>query len=120
MIEKVLTNKKLITFIISFLIYVTLCFQDIVEPYNMLSILLFIVMYYGIYKTNLNHSYKKEFSIISLILSFLLVLGRILYNLRYDPITNSLKELLSIKSLIYLFGVSSLIYILFSYSNKIN
>lgn len=114
MIEKVLTNKKLITFIISFLIYVTLCFQDIVEPYNMLSILLFIVMYYGIYKTNLNHSYKKEFSIISLILSFLLVLGRILYNLRYDPITNSLKELLSIKSLIYLFGVSSLIYIFFS------
>lgn len=114
MIEKVLTNKKLITFIISFLIYVTLCFQNILEPYNFLSIILFIVMYYGIYKTNLNHSYKKEFSIISIIFSFLLVLGRILYNFRYDPVTNSLKELLSIKSLVFLLGISSLIYVFFS------
>lgn len=114
MIEKVLTNKKLITFIISFIIYITLCFMDILEPYNMLSILLFIIMYYGIYKTNLNHSYKKEFSIISLILGFLLVLGRILYNLRYDPITSSLSELISIKSVIFLLGISSLIYLFFS------
>ena len=114
MIEKVLTNKKLITFIISFLIYITLCFIDVLEPYNMLSILLFVIMYYGIYKTNLNHSYKKEFSIISLMLGFLLVLGRILYNLRFDPVTNSLSELISIKSIIFILGISSLIYIFFS------
>lgn len=109
-----LHNKKLITFIISFLIYATLCFQDIILPYNFLSIMIFILMFYGIYKTELDHPYKKEFSLISFFLSFLLILGRILYQFRYSKELNSLKELLCLKNIVYLFGISSLIYVLFS------
>lgn len=112
--EKLITNKKINVFIISLFIYVTLCFQDLLVPYNILSIFLFIIIYYAIYKTNLNHIYKKEFSIISLVLSILLVLGRVLYNLRYDSVTNSLNEFISIKSLIFIIGISSLIYVIFS------
>lgn len=112
--EKLITNKKVQVFIISIFIYVTLCFQDLLVPYNILSIFLFIIIYYAIYKTNLNHIYKKEFSIISLVLSILLVLGRVLYNLRYDSVANSLNEFISIKSLIFIIGISSLIYVIFS------
>ena len=112
--EKLITNKKIQVFIISFFIYITLCFQNILVPYNILSIFLFIIIYYAIYKTELNHTYKKEFSIISLILSILLVLGRIIYNLRYNSTINPLKEFISIKSLIYILGISLIIYVIFS------
>ena len=112
--EKLINKKIIIVFIISFFIYVTLCYQDILQPYNILSIFVFIIIYYGIYNTKLNHIYMKEFSIISLGLSILLVLGRVLYNLRYDSVTNSLNEFISIKSLIFIIGISSLIYVIFS------
>ena len=61
--EKLITNKKIQVFIISFFIYITLCFQNILVPYNILSIFLFIIIYYAIYKIELNHTYKKEFGI---------------------------------------------------------
>ena len=34
--EKLITNKKIQVFIISFFIYITLCFQNILVPYNIL------------------------------------------------------------------------------------
>jgi hypothetical protein len=59
--EKLINKKIIIVFIISFFIYVTLCYQDILQPYNILSIFVFIIIYYGIYNTKLNHIYMKEF-----------------------------------------------------------
>ena len=49
-LNKICHNKKIVSFIMSFTVYVSLCFQGILKSYNMLSILLFITIFYFIYK----------------------------------------------------------------------
>ena len=61
-IINLLKNKKLVSFFISFTIYATLCFENIVTTYNLLSILLFIVIYIFIYNAKAKYNRPEELS----------------------------------------------------------
>ena len=112
---KEVTNKKTIALLMSITIYISLCYQDILPAYNILSFLLIGVIYYAIINTNLNISCKKEIGIISSIFSILLITGRILYYYRYDPIINSIDEILKIQNIVFFFGNLFLFYLILSW-----
>lgn len=109
-IAKCIKNKLLLSFISSYLIYCSLCYQGILVSYNILSIVIFGVIFYFIYNTEKKLEYKKELSFISILFSFVLLIGRILYNNRYSPTLDFFDELLNLKSIIYFLGNEQLIY----------
>lgn len=112
--KKIINNKKITSFFYSIIIYITLCYQDILIPYNFLSILLFITIYYFIYHINYETKYKKELLLLSGLLSICLIYGRILYTYRYDASIDTIKELLTVKNLVYFLGISSFIHAVIS------
>ena len=109
-LNKICHNKKIVSFIMSFTVYVSLCFQGILKSYNMLSILLFITIFYFIYKIDYKHKYQKGIRMLSIVFSFILLIGRILYNFRYNPVYDSFYELFRIKNIVYFLGNFFLIY----------
>ena len=111
-IAKCIKNKLLLSFISSYLIYCSLCYQGILVSYNILSIVIFGVIFYFIYNTEKKLEYKKELSFISILFSFVLLIGRILYNNRYSPTLDFFDELLNLKSIIYFLGNEHLTYTL--------
>lgn len=111
---KIIKDKRFISFIFSFIVYFSICNQTVLVPYNMLSIMLFVVIYYFIYKVNLDNKYKKELIVFSLIFSFIILSGGFLFRDRYSPVMNFFDELLKLSNIVYLIGNGILIYSILS------
>lgn len=109
-IIRIIKDKRSISFIMSLFIFFSLCFEKILDTYSFLSIIVFGVIYYFIYKVNLNTKYKKDLIIISSIFSILILNGSCLYNSRYNPTVDFFNELFSLSSILYLIGNGLLIY----------
>ena len=111
---KIIKEKRFISFIFSFIVYFSICNQTVLVPYNMLSVMLFVVIYYFIYKVNLDNKYKKELIVFSLIFSFVILSGGFLFRDRYSPVMNFFDELLKLSNIVYLIGNGILIYSILS------
>ncbi len=109
MISKIQKNKYVITIILALATYVALCGQKVLPVNNFLAFLLIIPLIRTYLKTDFT-KVKKEIFAFSLIISFILVFGRILYSYRYSNTYSSFKELLRLKSLLYIIGDFSFIY----------
>ena len=107
-IINLLKNKKLVSFFFFFTIYATLCFENIITTYNLLSILLFIVIYIFIY--NAKAKYNKDITILSLMFSLTLIIGKSLYIYRYNKYADIFSEIIKVKNIVFLLGMFFLIY----------
>lgn len=113
-IKDFFSNRIVISFIISVLIYCSLCFQDILVPYNILSFILFGVIYYFIYNVKIDNNYRKDLLLLSSVFSLILIIGRILYSFQYNSKIDFFDEFISLKNIVYFFGNGLLIFFLLS------
>lgn len=109
-IKKIIKDKKILTLILSYIVFLSVCNQKILVPYNMISVILFGVIYFFIYKIDFNNNYKKSLIILSIIFSLILLSGGFLFKNRYSPTIDFLNELLRPMNIIYLIGNGILIY----------
>ena len=109
-IKNIIKDKKFTTLILSYIVFLSICNQNILVTYDMISIILFGVIYFFIYKTKLNNKYKKELVIFSSIFSLVLLSGKFLFINRYSPTIDFFSELLRPMNIIYLLGTGILIY----------
>ncbi len=125
-LKKIIKNKMICSFFISLICYAALVSQGVILSYNFFSILIFIFIYYVAYKVDINKKYKKELILISLILSIIFLIGNTLYAYRYSKDVSFLSELIKLKSILYIFGNGTIIYLvlniimpkLINYNNK--
>ena len=101
---EVIKNKKINVFILSYFSFFSICNLANLNSYNMISIMIFIAIYFLVYNVNLNNDYKKELIVLSGVLSFIIICGNILYSLRYSPTIVFLTQLLKVSNAIYLLG----------------
>lgn len=109
-IKKIIKDKKILTLILSYIVFLSVCNQKILVPYNMISVILFGVIYFFIYKIDFNNNYKKSLIILSSIFSLILLSGGFLFKNRYSPTIDFLNELLRPMNIIYFIGNGILIY----------
>ena len=106
-------NKFILTIIMAIISYVTLCKQDTLPSYNLQSWLIFILLFIIYYKSIIKEiNNKSHLIIISMILSIMMVCGRILYAYMSNPYISFWKELFSLRSLVFILGNFNLIYII--------
>ena len=117
-------REKLLIYLYSFLTCLSLSFLDIIPSYSFISLLFFIILIY-FYKNNIcKFKDKKILFILSVILSLLFPLGKVLSD-NYDNIIFSLFNIRAVaKILICMIGLipffSFIINYLFAKFNKIN
>lgn len=109
-IKKVIEDKKFISLVLSYIVFLSICNQTILIPYNMISIILFVVIYFFIYKIELNNNYKKELVVFSGAFSLVLLVGGFLFTNRYSPTIDFFSEMIRPMNIIYLLGNGILIY----------
>lgn len=109
MISNIKKNKYVISVILALATYIALCGQKVLPVNNLLAFLLIIPLIKTYLKTDFT-KVKKEIFAFSLIISLILVFGRILYSYRYSNTYSSFKELLRFRSLLYIIGNFSFIY----------
>lgn len=105
--------KIVLTIIMSFSTYYTLCISSIIKTYDILSWLTFLTIIILFYKTNIfNKEMKKEIIVLSLLFSFLLILGENANALQYSKDVGVLRQLISYISFIKLIGYFNIIFII--------
>ncbi len=114
MIEFYKKNKKIILAILmSIFSFETLFKTNNFSSFNVwIWMLLPILIYFFFQFTFKENEYKKDLLILASIFSLLLVFGQIIYSLKYNPNVSFIKELLTIRSLIYLIGSFNIIFTL--------
>lgn len=106
-------KKLLISIFMGILIYTTLFFQDYIDKFNVLLLLVFIIIIVFAYKSDLfNKKYGNFTFLISIFLAIIYLLGMICYNFRYNSSYSVWDEFFSIKSIVYIGGYFSLFYML--------
>lgn len=109
MISKIPKKQYIVSTVLALITYVALCGQKVLPLNNFLAFLLIIPLIKAYLKTDFT-KIKRGILVFSLIISFILVFGRILYNFRYSNTYSSFKELFRLKSLLYIIGNFSFIY----------
>lgn len=110
---KILNCKAFIVILMAIFTYSTFCFQDVLKVYDLSSWLIFVSLILLFYKSDIyNKKYRIDIVLLSILLSFLTVYGRIIYNFQTDAVASSFSELFSFKSLIYIIGFFNIFYIL--------
>ena len=114
MTEIIVKHKKLlISILMGILIYTTLFFQDYIDKFNVLLLVILIIIIVFSYKSDLfNKKYRNFTFLISIFLAIIYLLGMICYNFRYNSSYSVWNELFSVKSIVYIGGYFSLFYML--------
>lgn len=106
--------KKIIKIFMALMTYVAIVRLEVVKAYDVISwaILLILILFYM--KSNVfSCKYKKDIIIFSIIFSFILVFGNIVYYERNNPNISFFKELFSFENLIIFVGIFNLLYVIF-------
>lgn len=106
-------NSKYILLLISFISYLTLCFDKIITTYNILSLIMFIFITV-IFMKYFKWTNKKEILILSIIISISLVLGNLCSQNLYEKDISIIKELFSLVNIIKIIGYFFIIHVLFN------
>lgn len=102
-------KKKIISIIMSLIMFISMYFQKVTEGYNFILVLFFVLYALFIYKTDFSNKKNLRFSIfVSIALSLIFVIGRSCYILRYNSIYSIWDDLFKLRTIIYLFGNFSL------------
>lgn len=112
--NKIMKHKKLIiSIIMGILSYITLVFQDYIDNFNVLLLIVFIIFIIFTYKSDLfNKEYRRFTFLLSIFLAIIYLLGMICFNFRYNSSYSVWGEFFSLKSIIYIGGYTSLFYTL--------
>ena len=112
--NKIMKHQKLIiSIIMGILSYITLVFQDYIDNFNVLLLVVFIIFIIFTYKSDLfNKEYRRFTFLLSVFLAIIYLLGMICFNFRYNPTYSVWGEFFSLKSIIYIGGYTSLFYTL--------
>lgn len=112
--NKIMKHQKLIiSVIMGILGYITLVFQDYIDNFNVLLLVVFIIFIIFTYKSDLfNKEYRRFTFLLSVFLAIIYLLGMICFNFRYNPTYSVWGEFFSLKSIIYIGGYTSLFYTL--------
>ncbi len=113
-VKELFHNQIIIAIIMAIFSYVTIVKTGAIPAYNFYSWLIFIILILLFFKFSFkkDKNIQKGVIIISIFLSFLLVLGRIIYILELNQTSSFLRKLFKISSLVYLIGNFNLIYTL--------
>ena len=121
-VKEIFQNKVLLSFIMAIFSYVSMIKSGFLGAYNFYSWLIFALLILVFYK----YSFKEDKNcqtgviILSLIFSFLLVLGRIISNFELDPYNSFLTEIFKLSFIVYIIGNFNLIYtLLINLSSKL-
>lgn len=108
-----INNKILMSIIMAIFTYFIMCREGIIMAYDTISWFIFFSLIMLYFKTDIyNKKYKKDILIFSLIFSFILVFGKIVYNLQSNADASVFIELLTIRSLIAFVGFFNLLYVI--------
>lgn len=114
-IKKLVLNKKIISFVAALISYAYLCFLHVLPAYNELSWLVLACMIFAFMKTDLtcekHKQLRKEILILTLVFSFLLRYGNLLYNLKSNNEISILRTLFTVRSLLAYIGIFNLVYL---------
>ncbi len=111
--SRLLNNKLLISVLMAMVTYFVMCRLQIIKVYDVISWFIFLSLIIFYSKTDIyNKKYKKDIIIFSIIFSFILVFGKIVYDFQNDANKSAFIELLSIKSILCYVGFFNLIYII--------
>lgn len=113
LIQNLINNKLLISVIMAIFTYFCICSEEIIVPYNPISWFVFFSLILLYFKTSIyNKNYKKDIIFFSVLFSFILVFGKIVYDFQNNASASVFRELLKTKSLICFVGFFNLIYII--------
>lgn len=112
--NKIIKRKKLIiSIIMGILSYITLVFQDYIDNFNVLLLVVFTIFIIFAYKSDLfNKEYRRFTFLLSIFLAIIYLLGMICFNFRYNPSYSVWGEFFRLKSIIYIGGYTSIFYTL--------
>ena len=114
-LKKIQSNELLMAILLAAISFSSMCFQDFVLAYNIYSwLILFalVVIFYKALPKEVDKKYKKHVIIISFILSFLMLCGRILYTFKNNPYESFWRELFHLKSILYILGNFNILYVI--------
>ena len=112
--NKIIKHKKLIiSIIMGILSYITLVFQDYIDNFNVLLLVVFTIFIIFAYKSDLfNKEYRRFTFLLSIFLAIIYLLGMICFNFRYNYSYSVWGEFFRLKSIIYIGGYTSIFYTL--------
>lgn len=111
--KALLNNKNVISLVMAIVTYSSICLKRIVEPFSVTSwlVLLCLILLYSKIDI-LNKKYKKDIIIISLLLSFLIVFGKIVNDNLYTKDTSVFNILIKPTNILLIIGIFNLLYVL--------
>lgn len=111
--KALLNNKNVISLVMAIVTYSSICLKHIVEPFSVTSWLVLICLILLYSKIDiLNKKYKKDIIIISLLLSFLIVFGKIVNDNLYTKDTSVFNILIKPTNILLIIGIFNLLYVL--------
>lgn len=119
------SNDKLFFFIQSLIIYFSLCLDQVLQTYNIVSFAFILIIYQFVslcYKKKVNFS-KKWYILLGILFSFIYIVGKETIQYFSSPTESIILHLISKKNFIifigYILFFSSLLRFVFSYCSKI-
>lgn len=111
LLEKLQKNKKIIIIpIMTIISYVTLCYSEIIESYNVISIVILYLLYEHLKEYLIIEDNKYiEIKYISILLSILMVLGNLCIHNIYDKQVDIVLQLFSFRSTFKMIGFFGII-----------
>lgn len=110
-IKKVFTNKKVTSIVFAILVFIALCLQQVIQTYNPISWIIFIVL---IILYNKIDCYNKDFFrgsiVFSLFFALFLTFGKIVYANLYNSSVSVWDQFFSISNFISYIGVFVIVY----------
>lgn len=111
--KALLNNKNVISLVMAIVTYSSICLKRIVEPFSVTSwlVLLCLILLYSKIDI-LNKKYKKDVIIISLLLSFLIIFGKIVNDNLYTKDISVFNILIKPTNILLIIGIFNLLYVL--------
>ena len=102
---KININNKIIKFIMAVISYITLCINNIIASYNVISLIILVALIYLFIKY-LKFEQKKYFGVIvfSTVFAILLVFGNLCEHYMYSSDVSIIRELFKVRSLFSIIG----------------
>lgn len=111
--KALLNNKNVISLVMAIVTYSSICLKYIVEPFSVTSWLLLLCLILLYSKIDiLNKKYKKDVIILSLLLSFLIVFGKIVNDNLYSKEISVFNILIKPTNILLIIGIFNLLYVL--------
>lgn len=111
-VKSIIENKKIVSIIMAVITYFVISLKGIIGTYDVISWFIFICLIILYLKTDIyNKEFKKDIIFLSLLFTFLLVFGSIVYSFQQEAGKSVFIELFKLRTLLSFIGIFNLIYV---------